>query len=414
MRVLFAVSSWPGHYFPMVPLGWALRAAGHDVRVLCAESDVDAVTRAGLTPVPVLEGIDLLLGARMINLIGAYQGNWPYPEPPLHPETGEPLDLADFDFGAWHERLRPTLLQRATRGTDAAVAYARDWKPDLVVHDMMSLEGPLVAKVTGVPDVLQLWGPVGTGDGYSPVGGGAEAQPAVPVDTSGAFARYGVGEMGFHHIDHVLDPCPDPIRPNNGEHRIPARYIPYNGPGGAPLDLPPRTDRPRVCVVWGRSATRTFGPTVNKMPQVVQAATALGCEVLLLSSPADARDCGPLPESVHVRNDVPLSLVLPGCDAVVHYGGGGVTMTSLVAGVPQLSLPCGFDQTAMARRVTEAGAGLDIVNWEADTDGITAALDRLIGEPAFAKAATELATASAELPTPADVVTTLQDLLPPP
>ena len=79
MRVLFAVSAWPGHYFPLVPLGWALRAAGHEVRVLCAESDVDPVTRAGLTPVPVLRGLDLLLGARMINLIGAYQGNWPYP-----------------------------------------------------------------------------------------------------------------------------------------------------------------------------------------------------------------------------------------------------------------------------------------------------------------------------------------------
>ena len=72
MRVLFAVSAWPGHYFPLVPLGWALRAAGHEVRVLCAESDVDPVTRAGLTPVPVLRGLDLLLGARMINLIGAY------------------------------------------------------------------------------------------------------------------------------------------------------------------------------------------------------------------------------------------------------------------------------------------------------------------------------------------------------
>ncbi|MFR9727680.1 nucleotide disphospho-sugar-binding domain-containing protein [Saccharopolyspora sp. MS10] len=410
MRVLFAVSAWPGHYFPMVPLGWALRAAGHEVRVLCAKSDVDPVTRAGLTPVPVLDGLDLLVGARMINLIGAYRGNWPYPAPPLHPETGEPLDLAGFDFGAWHEGIRPELLDRATRSTDAAAAFARDWRPHLVVHDMMSLEGPLVARVTGVPDVLQLWGPVGTGDDYSPVGGAAKAEPAVPVDTSGAFARHGVGEMGFHHVDHVLDPCPAAIRPTSREHRVPVRYLPYNGPGAAPLDLPPRTGRPRVCVVWGRSATRTFGPVVNKMPQVVRAATALGSEVLLLASPADARECGPLPESVHVRTDLPLSLVLPGCDAVVHYGGGGATMTSVVAGVPQLALPCGFDQTAMAERITAAGAGLDLPNWAADEESTTAALERLVSEPAFAKSAAELATASAELPAPAEVVPALARL----
>lgn len=410
MRVLFAVSAWPGHYFPLVPLGWALRAAGHDVRVLCAESEVDPVSRAGLTPVPVLRGLDLLLGARLINLLGAHRGNWPYPAPPLHPRTGEPLDLASFDFGAWHEELRPVLLEHATRSTDAAVSYARDWRPDLVVHDLMSVEGPLVAKVAGVPDVLQLWGPVGTGDDYSPVGGGAP-EPAVPVDTSGAFARYGVGEMGFHHVDHVLDPCPAQLCPNGPEPRIPSRYVPYNGPGSAPLDVPPRDGRPRVCVVWGRSATRTFGATVNKMPQVVAAATGLGCEVLLLASPADARECGPLPESVHVRTDLPLSLVLPGCDAVVHYGGGGATMTSVVAGVPQLALPCGFDQTLMARRITGSGAGLDIPNWEADAEGIGGALHRLLTEPAFTESAADVASSANELPAPAEAVLALRDLV---
>ena len=69
----------------------------------------------------------------------------------------------------------------------------------------------------------------------------------------------------------------------------------------------------------------------------------------------------PLPDGVHVRADLPLSLVLPDCDGVVHYGGGGVTMTSVVAGVPQLSLPCGYDQPVMAERVTAAGLALALV-----------------------------------------------------
>ena len=38
---------------PMVPLAWALRAAGHDVRVAVQPSFAATVTSAGLTAVPV-------------------------------------------------------------------------------------------------------------------------------------------------------------------------------------------------------------------------------------------------------------------------------------------------------------------------------------------------------------------------
>ncbi|MBQ6641097.1 MAG: DUF1205 domain-containing protein [Saccharopolyspora sp.] len=405
MRVLFAVSPWPGHYFPMVPLGWALQAAGHEVRVLCNESDVDPVARAGLTPVPRLASLDLLRGARLINLLTALRGGWPYPEPPLHPDTAEPVDFATFDFAAWHEKLRPEMLANATRSTDAAVAFAREWRPQIVVHDMESLEGPLVAKMTGAPDVLQLWGPFGTADDY-----GEAPDGHAPVDTSAAFERYGLGEMGFHHIDHVLDPCPPQLRPPYEAAAVPSRYIPYNGPGSVPGDILPCGAKPRVCVVWGRSATRTFGPVVNKMSQVVQAANAAGAEVLLLSSPADAAAAGPLPDGVIVRSDVPLSLVLPECAAVAHYGGGGVSMTSLVAGVPQLALPCGYDQPVMAGRFSAAGAGLDIPNHAAEVDGLKAAFGRLLEESSFTESARELAAAAASLPAPSDVVGKLEAL----
>jgi UDP:flavonoid glycosyltransferase YjiC (YdhE family) len=412
MRVLFAVSPWPGHYFPMVPLAWALRAAGHDVHVLCSSSDVDPLTHAGLTPVPALDGLDVLRGARLINVLSAYQGHWPYPTPPLHPDTGEPLDLSTFDLDAWRAEMEPTLTELSRQSTDAAVNYARWWRPHLVVHDLQSLEGPLVAKVTGVPDVLHLWGPVGTDDPLSPVGGDGPGDRGgtMPTDFSDAYARHGVGEMSYDLVDYVLDPSPEAIRPAIRGHRLPMRFVPYNGPGAAPIGLPERSGRPRVCVVWGRSGTKTFGATVNKVPQVVEAATALDAEVLLLVTPEDARDCGPLPESVRLLVDVPMHLVLPGCDAVVHYGGGGATMTSIVAGVPQLILPCGYDQPLIAGRVAGAGCGLDIPNHAADTAGIKVALDRLLGDPAFALAARELAASSEALPAPSHMVGVLEQL----
>jgi UDP:flavonoid glycosyltransferase YjiC (YdhE family) len=55
MRVLFTVSSWATHYAAMVPIGWALQAAAHEVRVLCSPSQVATLTGAGFIPVPLLD-----------------------------------------------------------------------------------------------------------------------------------------------------------------------------------------------------------------------------------------------------------------------------------------------------------------------------------------------------------------------
>ena len=53
MRVLFTVNPEKAHYFAMVPLAWALRTAGHEVRVASQPRFADEITQSGLTAVPV-------------------------------------------------------------------------------------------------------------------------------------------------------------------------------------------------------------------------------------------------------------------------------------------------------------------------------------------------------------------------
>jgi hypothetical protein len=48
MKVLIVTFPAPSHYFPLVPMGWALRASGHDVRVACPASFAGVVTASGL------------------------------------------------------------------------------------------------------------------------------------------------------------------------------------------------------------------------------------------------------------------------------------------------------------------------------------------------------------------------------
>ncbi len=52
MRILLTTYPEKPIFQPMVPLAWALRAAGHEVRVASQPFFADTITQAGLTAVP--------------------------------------------------------------------------------------------------------------------------------------------------------------------------------------------------------------------------------------------------------------------------------------------------------------------------------------------------------------------------
>jgi len=59
MKVLFTTWAWPSHFFPMVPLAWALRSAGHEVRVASGPELERTIRDAGLPAVPVGGPVDI-------------------------------------------------------------------------------------------------------------------------------------------------------------------------------------------------------------------------------------------------------------------------------------------------------------------------------------------------------------------
>ncbi|MEV0001610.1 nucleotide disphospho-sugar-binding domain-containing protein [Micromonospora sp. NPDC050980] len=402
MRVLCTVSGWPAHWFPMVPVGWALRAAGHEVRVACPPDQAAAVAAAGLVPVPVLGALDMTFLLRYANLWAARAGTWPYPWAPLHPLTGEAVDLASFDLDAFADTAKRRIATETEAGFAAALGYARRFRPDLVLHDRLSADGLLAARVLGVPAVAHLWGPVGTDESDG------ELYP-LPVDHTRAFPRHGVGDLNADALRHVVDPCPPGLRPPIRGTRLDVRYQPYNGPG-RPAELPPPGDRPRVCVVWSNSMSRMYGAGAYLVPSVVRALAELDVEVVLPAHPDDVARLGELPERVRVLPATPLHLLLPGCAAVVHHGGAGCAMTALAAGVPQLALTFGAEQRAIGRRVTATGAGLDVAGHLADAARIRDAVRELLDDPRYPAAAAELADRNAARPTVAALATTLREL----
>lgn len=402
VRVLFALSSWPTHYLSMVPLGWALQAAGHEVRVLCPPSQVAPVGQAGLVPVPVLGGMEVVVHNRLQYFDQAREGHWPYPWLPLHPLTGaEMTALGDFDLDRYHREEEREFAELARRSCDAAVGFARSWRPDLVLHDPVCLEGPLAARVVGVPSVMSLWGPVGTRE--------SEQLRIVPRDISGSFARYGLHERGPDVVEQVIDPCPESLAPPTDARRLPMRYVPYNGPGGLPGGLLDPPVRPRVCLAWSTALSTMSGPRSYLLPELVAQLAELDVEVVLTATERDVAALGEVPSSVRVFTRCPLRLLLPGCAAVVHHGGAGSTMTALWAGVPQLALSFAAEQTANAERVAATGAGLHLYGHEATGPAVAAAVGELLAGD-YRGQAVRLREELDRRPTPADVVGALCEL----
>lgn len=406
MRVLMTVSAWSGHYRSMVPLGWALQAAGHEVRVVCHDSEVDTVRHAGLTPVPLTDGWSVPFQARLLNVLHARQGLWQWPDLPLHPVTGDTVrSLDDFDIAAFRRDNDDQVIETSRRSMDAVVDFARRWRADLVVHDLVSLEGLLAAEVLGIPDAVHPWGPVGT----------AEEEPGLrflPVDFSRAFEHYGLPPASFDMVDYFIDPCPTSLAPPTGATRLPVRYVPYNGPGAAPgwvLDTPAR---PRVCVVWGNSVTRMYGPCSWAVPRLVEALVEFDVEVIVALNRADyaAMNGHADHRDVRLLSNVPVHLFLDSCDLVVHHGGGNSVLNGVSAGIPQLAVTNGLDQHLIGRRLASTGAGLQLLGHELDDAGLREALGTLLGDASFGAAAARLADESRAAPSPAALVRTLEEV----
>jgi UDP:flavonoid glycosyltransferase YjiC (YdhE family) len=406
MRVLFTTSNWAGHWFCMVPLGWALQAAGHEVRVLCPPAQAAAVRQTGLPVVPVLKSVDMMYVARLTRYADVVRGRISPPWPPIHPWTGERVEaLDDFDVEAAEAEFIPDYYAAVRHTYEQALDYATSWRPELVCHDVMSEEGALAARELGIPSVYYAPGLFGTVDDELGLDLGLR-------DMVNNAARPGVEPWARDQIELVIDSSPAAALPPMGDaRRLPVRYVPYNGPGELAEWVWRRRPKNRVCVMWGRSATGIFGPDVPALRAAVEAAAGLGAEVVLTASQEQVAALGELPEGVRVLADFPLHVLLSaGCTAFVHHGSDNALMNGAVAGVPQVSLSLASDQIVFGERMSRTGAVLTLPGLTASPEQVGEAVGAVLGDPGYAKAAGVLREELLSYPAPSELVATLAGL----
>ncbi|GAA5051730.1 nucleotide disphospho-sugar-binding domain-containing protein [Nocardia callitridis] len=391
MRVLIATWNVPGHLRPLVPLGWALRALGHDVVVVSSPDMVDTVLGAGLPALAAGPHFDSFTALRDESARRAWK-----------PET-EVLST-DPAIAAEQEKQRLMIgfgLAAAAAKAQAAdaVAFAERWRPDLVVFEPTGIVGPLIGTLLGVPTVRHLW----SIDFTARIG-------EFEHDIVGELAQpFGVTRIGVNGT-HTLDPAPARLQIADDRGRDPIRFIPYNGP--TVLDpwlwQPPR--RPRVAITWGTSKSALGFDHMVLAPRVVAALAHHDVEVAVAVTDDQRELFDEVPDNVVHLGPVPLDALVSTCSVLVGGGGAGTVLTSLVNGVPQLVISHMPDESIHGQRVQESGSGLHLPGADVTDSEIDTAVRRLLGTE-FRTAANELRADMRARPTPFEVVERLERLV---
>ncbi|GAA3854178.1 activator-dependent family glycosyltransferase [Streptomyces sedi] len=422
MRVLITTLALDSHFFNTVPIAWALRTAGHEVRVASQPDLMESITRAGLTAVPV--GPDLNLMEQNREADGGDQPGYGF---------GYNIAETDPEKLTW-EYVRDTLKTYAHIAELAAnqqtledLARLTDsWRPDLVIWDAMTYTGPIAAKASGAAQARLVFGT----DHWARMRSlflrlREEQAPGDREDGLGDWMRGRLEGLGLDpakafgeelvYGQRTIDPMPEFLRvPGEPTNRIPVRPVSYNGRSVVPDWVHETPKRPRVFLTLGLTlpeANHQGFPVYN----LLKAAADLDVELITTvgagADPSEVPGLDKLPENVRLVDFVPLNEVLPSCSAIIHHGGGGTLQNSLRHGTPQIIVPGWlWDEKATAQALAGEGAGLCIDPTEFTADSLSESLGRVLDEPGFREQAGRLRDELLARPTPHDIVPELEAL----
>ena len=371
MRFLVAAFGDPGHVFPAIALGRALRGRGHEVTIETWEERRAAVEGAGLGFAAAEE----------------YQ-MFPPPDP----------DSPDGDHAAEAARALLPLLE--------------EMQPDAVVSDILTLAPALAAEKAGVPLatlIPHIYPVVEPGLPFFAIG----LRPSrTPVGRAVWRAGQRALNIGLEHGRRDLNRQRDrlglaPVERFHGgispdlalvgtfpQLEYPRRWPPgveVTGPmtfeqPHAEIELPPG-DEPLVLI-----APSTAHDSGNHLVRTALAALA-DAPVRVVATTNRVRPRSPIevPANAVLVDWLSYSQLMPAASLVVSHGGHGTVARALGAGTPVLICPIIGDMSETAMRVSWAEAGLSLPWRLCRPAPLRWAARRLLGDPSFAHHAGELA-----------------------
>jgi len=375
VRVLLASTDGAGHFGPLRPFIDALVARGDELLIVVPPR-LEATVRAMGQPFVVSD------------------------EPPAEELTAlwerfstasgrETAMLGNRElFGRlWTAALLPT-AERA----------CREWKPQLVLHEAAEYASAIAAQRCGVP----------------------HAQVAISLAEVEADSLELAAPALAEHEQQIVEG----LRASPYLTRFPASLDPSPYPATERFRepaQPPRTALPGAPLVYV-----TFGSVAGGLPNAtavyrtaLDAVAGLHARVVLtVGRGLDLDTLGPVPDNAQVEAWIPQAEVLGDAALVVAHGGSGTTFGTLAAGVPLVIVPLFADQLVNAERAAQAGAAVVV---EPDRDAergmgtlgpqhvrrLRAAIETVLADPSYARAASRVAGEMAALPSLDDLLTRL-------
>ncbi|OEU85649.1 hypothetical protein DB35_13360 [Streptomyces abyssalis] len=372
MRVLFVGGGSPATIFGIVPLASAVRNAGHEVFMAGNEAMVPYITGAGL---PALSVADHEIKHYMAR---EWDDRF---------DTENHQDMMGF-IGSWFARL-------GADGFASLRKVVETWRPDLLVGGTMSYAAALLSAELKVPYVVQAWGL----DEWTGTDAAAERVLAPELR-----------ELGLDRLpepDLRIGICPPSIASPDSRDDLLMRWMPGNLQGRLEPWMYSRAERPRVCLTAGSRADHERG--FKFLKTLSERIAPLDVDIVI---PAPEELAAELRAAIPgVRTGwIPLNVVMPTCDLVVHHAGGATTMTALTSCVPQLVIPETPVFMPPVQRLADFGAGLAIPEAEATDSAVAEACRAILSDGDFTVRARALAAEIAELPSPAALLPRLERL----
>ena len=384
MRILICTYPTSSDIFSTVPLAWALRASGHDVVYAGGGDGMRESAKAGLPYVDLAPpDVDL---AEPFKRRAARSG-----------ESGQLVWYRGRVVREAEVRAAVELFGELSDLVAAgAVAFARRWRPELVVSTEIQGSGSLVASLLSVPFV-----PISNSFAMVP-----DMVERLRAAMRGSYAAHGISTLP--RSSHPIRITPASM--NGSDHgQLIMRHVPFNG---SYLDLGPlpdwllqRPSRPRVCLTLGTYVPKYGGLAV--LPDLMAELSAVDAEFVLALGEVDRDQLPALPDNVQVVGWLPLNALLGSCSAVVHHGGSGTTLAALAAGVTQIILPHGADQHVNAYAVAERGLGVVVGSTELTAEVIATTL----ASAEMAGAAAEVRNEIADLPAPTEIAAKIEEFV---
>ena len=390
MKALFTVQPAIGHLHPLIPVARALEEAGHEVAFCSSAGFRGEIAKFSFECFPA--GLDWVTSDRAT---WTHFPPMPPPPDPAFPEFVVTV-FADITTGA----MVPDVL-----------AIAQEWRPDVIVREVMEWSGCLVGELLAIP--------------HASVGGNAYSGVDSPE------IKYFPGDRLFasepyarHRVEFGLPPDPQMTDVFKHLHLCPMPQR-WDRPG---LPAPANTHYVRhVSVVLPGDVLPDWGVGLGERPIVYAALGTIAHAMpgifeliidalrdedveLILAVGQDPDAFGPQSRNVHIEHYVPQTQMLPYCDVFISHGGFNSVKESLSCGVPLVVLPIMSDEPYSAERCQALGLGRAVGPAERSAETVRDAVRAVLSDSSYRERAEEFRAEMEALPGAEQIVELLTSL----